>query len=195
MIESAKLEEEVERACHEATKKEYLKRIDLLLRKYVTKIDHSNYETLSEVEIKQIALDAGLNKARTNGLLKTIYKCRQGNFKYIKFNHLDILIDVEYDSGKYHPQEMQMRMTRYNFSEIWKKVIWFLISTALVNSLVFKKGSLEEFLVSLASQAFLILSSTVTGIFSGNKQLMYRKQIINNRVIFLSANVFKEVQK
>lgn len=181
------LEEEVEIAVKKELEKRKNETIDHLLLKYRSTLNHLTVFSVSDEEIEKYIIDNKFSKRKAKRLRKIIIKCKTGDFKYRKFTTSDILIDVE-SKSTYHQDKMSMGIAEYNAIETGKRTLSFIFTAVLFKTLLFE-GFSYSFFIYLFTELFMVLSSTVSGIFAANKYLQYRKQIIDNRINFLNRYI------
>jgi hypothetical protein len=141
---------------------------------------------ITDEEIEQHCKEYQLKKKETKQLKAAIVCIINGKVPYDSFTANDILIDSELkEHTKNGNRQMKLNVVSYEINEMIWKTLTSLISTAVLNSLIWN-GMSPEFWIDLLKQSVLILSSVMNGIFAANTYLACRKHVLDNRISLLS---------
>lgn len=167
--------------------------MDLMLSRVSIDLRHTDILTFDSSEAFTSWIDryaeANLySKRRKKALRKTCERIRSGDFRYSDFTLEDLVNDNEFREERMSSNSMRLETTKFEARQTARKTMMFLVNVIIINSLVFS-GFSTSFWAFLMTNGFLIGSACVSAMQAGKAYISYRREIVQNRNVFLSNNL------
>lgn len=149
-------------------------------------LDNEDNIAINQTSFNEFVLKRGLKRRQKRKLRKAIARVLQGKYNYEIVTAHDVLVDTNLDPA--HSRKIKVDEKKLDRSEILKKAITFILTTAIMNSLLWD-GISDKFWVSLLTQTMLIMTSTISAIISAHSRLNTLTLVSENKCDFLHQAV------